>query len=382
LIPQYREKDPSANPASPELQKYDFMSESQEKSKRILCFTAYSANLRAVAIIRVLKALGCQVEVSRRRGAEGSVSELILTLIPNCWLALTTNADLAFGFKPHLNVTLPLLICKWRGIRTGVDVDDLDHSYRDGFLSKLVEWSQKPFPRCYDFVTYHHFKLRDFLVHHMGCNADRLRVIPQGVDVDYFGSKGDSTKVQQLRETYKLAGKKVAIYTAHLNVASDLEPILMAWKIVAAQLPDVVLMVVGGGPRFDHYREMAREMGMDSVIFVGTVEHEDVRNFFSIANAALIYFSQRFVNEYRCSLKLREYLAAGLPIVCNDFGELKQFAEFTYNSPTSVDAFAGQLSAVLQGSLDGREQRGQAYARQQLDWKTTISEDCRKTFAC
>src|SRR5437016_597139 len=111
-------------------------------NRRIVCFSAYSANLRATAFTRFLRTCGYDIIEPKPHGPPGSILELGLTLFPNCWLALTVRADLAGGFKPHPNVTLPLLICKLRGIPTWIDVDDLDHAYREGWVSRLVEWMQ------------------------------------------------------------------------------------------------------------------------------------------------------------------------------------------------------------------------------------------------
>ena len=108
------------------------------RARRIVSFSAYSTNLRAAAVARLLRESGYEIVAPRPRGRPGSIGELVRTLIPNCWTALTCRADLAVGWKPHLNVTLPLLICQLRGIPTWIDVDDLDHAYRDGFLGRDV----------------------------------------------------------------------------------------------------------------------------------------------------------------------------------------------------------------------------------------------------
>ena len=133
----------------------------ESSQRRIVCFSAYTANLRATAFTRFLRGLGYEIIEPKPHGPPGSILELALTLLPNCWLALTCRADLAAGFKPHPNVTLPLLICKLRGMPTWIDVDDLDHAYREGWLSHLVRWMQRPFPRLFTVVSYHNLKLKD-----------------------------------------------------------------------------------------------------------------------------------------------------------------------------------------------------------------------------
>ena len=345
------------------------------RSRRILWFSAYSTNLRAAAFLRYLRESDYEVVMPppRLRGKPGSIGELARTLIPNCWLALTRRGDLAAGFKPHLNVTLPLLICKLRGMPTWIDVDDVDHAYRTGWLARVVELSQRPFPRIFGIVSYHNARLKDYLLTEMRCRHGQLLRIEQGVNSKVFNDPTVLNKTSDIHQRFGIADKRVGIYTAHLNVASDLEPVLAAWRHVVERLPDAFLLIVGGGPLLDHYRQMAQEMGVAAQVgFTGEVPHEDVPAYLAVAQTAVLYFSPRLVNEYRCSLKLREYLAAGLRVVCNDVGELKDFAHLTYQSGSEPRLFAANLLRLLQGHSDGREQAAHAYACEHLDWREIV----------
>ena len=343
------------------------------RPRRLACFSAYSTNLRAAAVVRLLGEAGYEILAPRPRGRPGSIGELVRTLIPYCWFALTCRADLAVGFKPHLNVTLPLLICRLRGIPTWIDVDDMDHAYRDGALGKFVEISQRPFPRLFRIVTYHNPSLEAVLLGDMRCRPERLLRLEQGVDYATFSAAAPAARVAQIRREFGLAGKKVAVYTAHLNVASDLEPVLEAWRDVAARVPAAFLLVVGGGPKLDEYRRLVAGMGLaDRVGFTGEVPHGDVPAFVAVADAALLYFSDRLANRYRCSLKLREYFAAGLRVVCNDGGELKQFAHLTYQSGSAPREFAAAIVRALSGGSDGRERTAKTYAADHLDWRAIV----------
>lgn len=309
----------------------------------------------------------------RPRGRPGSIGELARTLIPNCWFALTRRAEMAAGFKPHLNVTLPLLICKLRGMPTWIDVDDVDHAYRTGWLARVIELSQRPFPRIFRIVSYHNARLKDFLLTEMRCRHGQLLRIEQGVNSQVFNDPTVLAKTSDIKKKFGIAEKRVGVYTAHLNVASDLEPVLAAWRHVVKQLPDAFLLVVGGGPLLDSYRQMAQEMGLAAHVgFTGEVPHGDVPAYLASAQAAVLYFSPRPASEYRCSLKLREYFAAGLRVVCNDVGELKDFAHLTYQSSSAPQLFAANLLRVLQGHSDGREQAARAYACEHLDWREIV----------
>jgi glycosyltransferase involved in cell wall biosynthesis len=291
----------------------------------------------------------------------------LATLLPNCWLALRTEADVALGCKPHPNVTLPLMICRRRGMRTWLDVDDLDHAYRPGLAGRIVGWLQRPHPRRADVVSYHHPLLRTHLVDVLGCDPERTLAVAQGVHVARF-----------VRPRARLAvydDRPRAVFAAHLNLACDLETVLSAWPRVLARRPAAVLTVVGGGPRLSEFRRHLQAHGLArSVELVGEVRPAEVPAYLAGADVAVVWASDRPVNQHRCSLKLREYLAAGLPVVCNDIGELADFVNVTYqiSGPDNVDQLADELVRLLDGNGDGREQDGRRLA-QRLDWQPIIS---------
>ena len=90
---------------------------------RIVAFSAHRTNLRAEALVRSLEAAGYEVVCPVVRPRLAGLAELVWTMFPHCWVAATTRADLALGFKPHLNVCLPLMICWVRGIPAWIDVE-------------------------------------------------------------------------------------------------------------------------------------------------------------------------------------------------------------------------------------------------------------------
>ena len=66
---------------------------------QVVCFSAYSQNLRARAVLQFLGDHGFAAQQPRSYGPAGSVWELGLTLIPYCLKALTCRADLVVGVR-------------------------------------------------------------------------------------------------------------------------------------------------------------------------------------------------------------------------------------------------------------------------------------------
>jgi glycosyltransferase involved in cell wall biosynthesis len=131
--------------------------------------------------------------------------------------------------------------------------------------------------------------------------------------------------------------------------------------------------VVGGGARLGEFRGQVEDQGLvGSVVLVGEVRPAEVPAYLSGADVAVAWATDRPVNRHRCFLKLREYLAAGLPVVCNDVGELADFAAVTYQVSDGPEPLADQLVRLLDGEGDGREDAGRRLA-EQLDWQPIVS---------
>ena len=135
--------------------------------------------------------------------------------------------------------------------------------------------------------------------------------------------------------------------------------------------------MVGGGARLGEFRHRVAALGLDgSVELVGEVRPAEVPAYLAGADVAVAWATDRPVNLHRCSLKLREYLAAGLPVVCNDVGELGGYAEVTYQVRTP-EALVGEVVRIFDGRGDGREDAGRASPRP-LDWQPIVAAGGRR----
>jgi glycosyltransferase involved in cell wall biosynthesis len=175
---------------------------------------------------------------------------------------------------------------------------------------------------------------------------------------------------EKLINKYDLKAKRIVIYTGHLNIASDLGAIFRIIKIAGERCPDIRLLVAGGGPRERHFRKLAGVFGVEEItIFTGHLSPEDVVSHLLISEVGIVYYKEIEVNLYRESMKLRDMLSTKLKIVCNDFGDLKHFSSFTYQTSSSYKDVAFEVVRVLENGGDGREMGGAEFVRDQLDWR-------------
>jgi glycosyltransferase involved in cell wall biosynthesis len=133
--------------------------------------------------------------------------------------------------------------------------------------------------------------------------------------------------------------------------------------VVAAERSDVRLLVVGDGrDRARLEAVAAQDLPRGFARFVGAVPHAEVAAYYALARVALNYLEDTEANRHRASIKVREALAASLPVVTSRTPDSERFAEFVRfpDEPGPV-AFA---AAVLR-ELDAPDREP---ARRAAEW--------------
>ena len=281
-----------------------------------------------------------------------------------------SSANFVFVVKSYPNVGIPLFFKKLRGTKIIIDTDDLSFAYSKGMWSFFSKFSQELFLPLADLHTYHHPNLLSYLTRDLKIPVQKTFQLRQGVDLKIFNKKLSGTYKKKLRERLGLEGKKVLVFVGHFDVACDLEDILKATPQVFKKIPQARLLLVGDGQRKKELQDLAKKLGvLEKTIWVGLVPKEEVANFISLSDVCLVYYKDRKANYFRTSMKLREYLALGKRVVCNDVGELKDFRGYTYQTSSRLSDFTKMINKVLSGFDDKREIKGRAFVRTNCSWQ-------------
>jgi glycosyltransferase involved in cell wall biosynthesis len=268
--------------------------------------------------------------------------DFALSFVYYFFALMNKNYDVVLIIKPYPNTVFPALMLKSRGAKLVIDIDDLDHGYRGGILSDIIEKTQHWLVKKADFLTTHNNNLVKLLKVRHPAFKNKIYMLKQCVDTAMF--RVSARAAAAAGKIYK--GQKMIFYTAHLNVASYLDEILTAFSMLKRD--DVVLVIAGGGPLEGHYRKTARKMKLGGrVRFLGQTGQEETAALMSAADVCLVYYKNEEVNRYRASMKLREYLLAGNKTVATLVGEIKDFKRFVFGSAATPASFAAAINSAL-----------------------------------
>lgn len=142
-----------------------------------------------------------------------------------------------------------------------------------------------------------------------GVPAERLLVMPNGVDRSRFHPGVDGTEV---RRDAGLENTFVVGFVGWIRPWHGVDRLVQAVARLAPELPELRLLLVGDGPALPDLHEQVRRLGMDDrVHFTGPVESKAIPEHIAAMDVAV----QPDVTDYASPIKLFEYLALARPVI-------------------------------------------------------------------
>ncbi len=171
-----------------------------------------------------------------------------------------------------------------------------------------------------------------------------LAVIPSVVDLERFRPGLDATA---LRGDLRLEGKRVLAFTGRLVPHKGVDVILRALPLLP---PDVVLVVIGAGPRLPSLIGQARRLGVESrVRFCPSVSDDDLPRYLALAEM-FVFPSQNRLEGF--GLAIAEAMAVGLPVVIADAPGVREVIEPGKEGLLTEPLLASDLAAKVRSLLD------------------------------
>ena len=147
-------------------------------------------------------------------------------------------------------------------------------------------------------------------------HAERLRVIPYGVDAERFAPTADrlGTAREQRASDPFFNERRVLVFVGRLRYYKGLDVLIDA----LASIPNVCLLVVGTGDMGPAWRARSQELGVAGRIrWLGDVSDEALPAILHMADAYVFPSSAR---SESFGIAMAEAMAAGLPIVSTELG--------------------------------------------------------------
>ena len=211
-----------------------------------------------------------------------------------------------------------------------------------------------------------------------GIPASKVTVIPNGVDIAAFDPGG--TADEALKARLGLAGRTVIGFIGSFYAYEGLDMLLEALPSLLARLPDVRLLLVGGGPQEATLKAQAVRLGIeDKVLFTGRVPHGEVQRYYDLIDVLAYPRRSMRLTELVTPLKPLEAMAQGRLVVASDVGGHK---ELIRDGETGLLFRAGNVESLVdtltQLLADSRRwpqlrQAGRAFVERERSWAAAVN---------
>ena len=216
-----------------------------------------------------------------------------------------------------------------------------------------------------------------------GIKTRKIGVMYAGVDDTFFTNNKLSSKNTSNNENEQNPLKKPfhLLFSGRLNGKQQkgVDILLKAMPLILKE-HEVILDIIGGGPRIEQYTALAQQLGIEgSVRFRGFIPHDMMPAEYSAAD--LFVLSSR---RESFGLVLAEAMASGLPVVSTTAGAIPEVVENGETGilvpPEKPDELAGAIIHLLDNPenmiLMGK--KGKERVKQYFTWDTVAARvlDC------
>lgn len=211
-----------------------------------------------------------------------------------------------------------------------------------------------------------------------GIPADKVTVIPNAVDIDKFAVGGSAD--QDLKSRLGLAGARLIGFIGSFYAYEGLDVLLRAVPALSARIPDLRVLLVGGGPQDAQLRQLAQELNIaDKVVFTGRVPHDQVNMYYDLLDVLVYPRLPMRLTELVTPLKPLEAMAQGRILAASDVGghlELitdgKTGVLFKAADPASL---AEKVGALLEQQEQWPQLRanGRRYVETERNWPVSVA---------
>ena len=198
-----------------------------------------------------------------------------------------------------------------------------------------------------------------------GVPADRVTVVPNGVDLGTFRpSDPDSAFLRR----WNLVGRRIVAFMGSYYRYEGLDLLLDAMEQLGTTMPDVTLVLLGGGEMEAELRcRVARAPLAGRVVIAGTLPQDRLPSIYALADVLAYPRRSIRLTELVTPLKPLEAMAMGKAVVASDVGGHR---ELVRDGETGLLFPAGDsvaLAETLRRLLENAELR-RALERQAADW--------------
>ncbi|HZN99914.1 MAG TPA: TIGR04063 family PEP-CTERM/XrtA system glycosyltransferase [Burkholderiales bacterium] len=181
-----------------------------------------------------------------------------------------------------------------------------------------------------------------------GIEPDKVTVVPNAVDPLRFAM--DGVRDPALARSLNLDGARVIGFIGSFYAYEGLALLVKVMPEILTRMPDVRLLLVGGGYEEKRLKQQAEDMGIaDTVVFAGRIPHDRVQRYYDLVDVFVYPRERTRLTELVTPLKPLEAMAQGRSVIASDVGGHR---ELIRHGETGLMFRAGQADSLADSIME------------------------------
>ena len=211
-----------------------------------------------------------------------------------------------------------------------------------------------------------------------GIPEEKVTVIPNAVDVNKFSIDGRPDP--SLQKKLGLEGKLVLGFIGSFYAYEGLFLLLRAMPRIIEEVPEVCLLLVGGGPEEQRLKEMLNIAGLrERVIMTGRIPHDAIQEYYKLIDIFVYPRLSMRLTDLVTPLKPLEAMAQGRVVLASDVGGHRELICSGENGQLFQ---SGNVAALEEAAIDllqsrGKWQylreRGRIFVESERNWAASVT---------
>jgi len=215
-------------------------------------------------------------------------------------------------------------------------------------------------------------KERDQAIQAYGLDPSKVVIVTSGTDTNTF--KPIKVDKEELLKRYSISerDKPVVFFGGRLTDQKGIDTLLKASKIYSQSDESPITIIAGDGALKEQLEELARELKLEGVYFIGNQNHQQMVELFNLADVAALpsIFEP-------LGLIAIEAMACGTPVIAGNVGGFTKTVNPQVGSlvePGDHIALAEKITAFIKDGMKAKVgERAVAYVRENYSWENTVN---------
>lgn len=268
------------------------------------------------------------VNIDNRQNIVKRIWTFVQFMIVSCWYALTLKADVVIASSGPITVGLPGLVARYlRGRKFVFEVRDLWPEgaielkiIRNKFLIKLSYWFERVCYKAASHIIVLSPGMKQNIYDRFGYN--NITSVTNAANIELF-----SIPVMY-PDLHGLTNKNYALYTGNIGIVNNSGWLFEAAKILQEKgKTDIKIVLVGEGQSKEAIKERIVKEGIKNLIIMDPLPKNELVGLIQNAFVSMVPLKGIKVLDTSSPNKFFESLAAGIPVIQNTGGWMKDFLD-------------------------------------------------------